>query len=528
MTELKTGLHYPINLEELPDSWTAAYVGDFSVELESGFACGKHSETDIGVLHVRPYNVSREGTFDFETTKYVASDFNEKRLKADDVLFNNTNSPDLIGKTTAVPSKAVGLAFSNHMTRVAFANGVEPSFAAHQLHYLWSSRYFLHRCVKHVNQASISTTDLGRTVPFVCPPTREQTRIVDKIDVLFAELEAGVESLERASARLSLYRQSVLKAAFEGRLTADWRAENPDKLEDSEALLKRIQEQRAARHKQELDEWQLKLGEWRAGGEEGRKPVKPRKPKLVEPLTNSELEDLRQLPDGWCYAKVAQVALVGTGVTPLKSNRSFYEPAEVPWITSGAVNEAFVREPSSMVSQKALDETSLRLYPPHTLLVAMYGEGKTRGKCSELLIEATTNQALAALQVSEVGSHLRDYVKYFFLKNYQDLRRLASGGVQPNLNMGIIENQPFPLCGPDEQAEIVNRLEATLTNIDALEDQIDTDLARANAMRQSILKRAFSGKLVEQDSSDEPASVLLERIKAEKEKAKKIKRKRKA
>lgn len=367
---------------------------------------------------------------------------------------------------------------------------------------------------------------LDHTIKF--PNRKTQDLLVEKIDVLFAELEAGVASLERAKARLSLYRQSVLKAAFEGRLTADWRAENPDKLEAPEALLKRIQDERAARHKKELDEWQLKLGKSRAGGEEGRKPAKPRKPKVVTSLTGAEIEDLGELPTGWCYAKVAQVAVVGTGVTPLKSNRSFYEPAEVPWVTSGAVNDAFIRAPSSMVSQKALDKTNLRLYPPHTLLVAMYGEGKTRGKCSELLIEATTNQALAALQVSETGSHLRAYLKYFFFKNYQDLRRLASGGVQPNLNMGIIENQPFPLCGSEEQVEIVNRLEATLTNIDALEEQIDTDLARARAMRQSILKRAFSGKLVEQDASDEPASVLLERIKAEKEEARKSKRKRKA
>ncbi|MEY8843317.1 hypothetical protein AB9K41_30155, partial [Cribrihabitans sp. XS_ASV171] len=315
MTELNTGLHYPVKIDGLPENWAAAYVGDFSTELESGFACGAHSDTDIGVVHVRPYNVSREGKLDFETQKYVPLDHNDKRLKAGDVLFNNTNSPDLIGKTSVVSGRAVGLAFSNHMTRVAFAEGIDPAFAAHQLHYLWSSRYFLHRCVKHVNQASISTDDLGRTVPFVCPPTNEQRRIVEKIETLFADLDAGVESLTRARARLALYRQSVLKAAFEGRLTADWRAANPDKLEDPDALLTRIQDERAARYKQAIDDWQEVLEAWRAGGEGGKKPTKPKR--FPDPTGEVDFpEDVHPpKPDEWLWLSVGDLAEVTGGLT---------------------------------------------------------------------------------------------------------------------------------------------------------------------------------------------------------------------
>jgi len=237
---------------------------------------------------------------------------------------------------------------------------------------------------------------------------------------------------------------------------------------------------------------------------------------------------LPSLPTGWLHAKIGDLAQVGTGVTPLKSNKRFYEPPEIPWVTSAVVNNNFVNEPEQFVSRLALEKTNLQLYPPGTLLLAMYGEGKTRGKCSELRFPSTTNQALAALQVESVEPQLKPYLKLFLLKNYHDMRLLSSGGVQPNLNLGIIENHWIPICSPAEQAEIVRILDARIDAADALEAEIDTALTRANVLRQSILKKAFSGQLVPQDPGDEPAAVLLARIRAERAKAPKAAGKRRA
>lgn len=153
MEKIETGLHYPIELERLPSSWHADYIGEFCQEIQSGFACGKHSDEQIGVPHFRPMNVSRLGLLDFEVLKYVAADFDQRRLSEGDVLFNNTNSPELIGKTAFVDQRGDGGAFSNHMTRLLFNQAIDPRFGAYQLHFLWMSKYFLHRCVKHVNQA---------------------------------------------------------------------------------------------------------------------------------------------------------------------------------------------------------------------------------------------------------------------------------------------------------------------------------------------------------------------------------------
>ena len=358
------------------------------------------------------------------------------------------------------------------------------------------------------------------------PPINEQRRIVEKIEAMFDEIDAGIQSLQTARTTLGLYRQSLLKSAFEGRLTADWRAQNADQLEAPETLLARIQAERDTRYKTALDNWQDALAEWRANGEKGKKPAKPKRIKPPEKFTLKQLDSLPLLPDSWSHTKIGFLAQVGTGVTPLKSNKAFYNPPEIPWVTSGAVNASYVEKPGHFVSRQALEETNLQIYPSGTLILAMYGEGKTRGKCSELKFESTTNQALAAIQVERVEHFLKPYLKMFLLKNYQDMRLLSSGGVQPNLNLGIVENHWVPICSPAEQAEIVRILDARLEAADALEAEIDAALTRADALRQSILKKAFSGQLVPQDPIDEPASALLERIKAERLKAPKKTRKR--
>jgi type I restriction enzyme S subunit len=128
--------------------------------------------------------------------------------------------------------------------------------------------------------------------------------------------------------------------------------------------------------------------------------------------------------------------------------------------------------------------------------VALYGEGKTRGKCSELLIEATTNQAIAAIVQNGLAELTRPFLKWFLQKNYEAIRLKSSGGVQPNLNLSIIENTIFPFPSLQEQTQIVQEIESRLSVCDQLEATLTENLNKAEALRQSILKRAFEGKLV--------------------------------
>ncbi len=353
------------------------------------------------------------------------------------------------------------------------------------------------------------------TVSVPIPPQSEQRRIVERVEALFDEIDKGVESLQTAKSTLDLYRKSLLKSAFEGRLTADWRARNPDKLEDPETLLARIHKERETRYQQQLEEWKKSSAHWSNRAVRDSKPKKPLKPKRLTPLSAGELARLSPLPAVWRWIRIGDIGLIGTGVTPLKSESSFYEDGDIPWITSGALNAPFVQDSTEYITTHALNQTNLRIYPPRTLLVALYGEGKTRGKCSELMIPATTNQAIAAIVQEDTASSLRRFLKWCLKKNYGEIRAGASGGVQPNLNLGIIETTPIPLCSVLEAKEIVRRIEEKMSLINSVEMEVEANLNHAKALRQSILKQAFSGKLVPQDPNDEPATVLLNRIKAE-------------
>ena len=135
----------------------------------------------------------------------------------------------------------------------------------------------------------------------------EQHRIVAKIDELLSELDKGIESLKTARAKLDVYRQAVLKHAFEGKLTAQWREENKDKLETSEQLLARVKNERKARFEQQLQEWKAAMQEWEESGKSGKKPQRPKKLEEISHLLLTEIETLPSLPAGWSYLRLGLV-----------------------------------------------------------------------------------------------------------------------------------------------------------------------------------------------------------------------------
>jgi type I restriction enzyme S subunit len=145
----------------------------------------------------------------------------------------------------------------------------------------------------------------------------------------------------------------------------------------------------------------------------------------------------------------------------------------------------------------------------------MYGEGKTRGKCSELKIPATINQACAAVVFSAEHRDRRPWVKLVLQATYERNRKMASGGVQPNLNLGLVRSIEIPLPSSEEQNSILTEIDHQIEISNRLGDALRRSSARAGTLRRSLLAEAFAGRLVEQNPADEPGSVLLERIREE-------------
>ena len=274
---------------ELPTGWVSVKVAELADNVEPGFPYGKYNTVGMGIPQLRPMNIDGQGRLCLDEIKY-ADLTNPPLLQSGDILFNNTNSPVWVGKTTFIPEGG-RFTFSNHMTRLHLNPYAGlPTFFAMQLQYLQQSGYFLARCNHHVNQASISSSYLSSNVDLLVAPIAEQQRIVATVEEQFTRLDAGVAALRHAQTKLKRYRAAILKAAVEGKLTEAWRAEHPE-TEPASALLERILKERRAR-------WEADL---KAKGKD------PTKVKYIEPA-KPDTENLPELPEGWCWATVAQLA----------------------------------------------------------------------------------------------------------------------------------------------------------------------------------------------------------------------------
>lgn len=369
----------------LPSGWAWASVEDLLVEPTCNGISIKGSDTPPGEPALRLSAMSGRG-FDYTERRYIPISpeiAEELAVKEGDLYVSRGNgSLRLLGRSTLAQEPPERIVFPDTMIRLRIGGG--PTVAKY-INYLWESQVVRSQIESKARTTAgiykISQPDV-RAFALPIPPAGEQRRIVAKIEELFSELDAGVAALERVRAGLKRYRASVLKAAVEGKLTEDWRAQHPD-TEPASILLERILTER----RRKWEEAQLAEFE-----QATKKPPKAWQGRYRAPdgVTDRELPIL---PKRWTWATVDQLADVGTGTTPLRSNEDYYRDGSIPWVTSTAVNLPVVHSATEFVTERALDETTLRLYSPQTLIIALYGEGKTRGKVSELAIEATINRA---------------------------------------------------------------------------------------------------------------------------------------
>ena len=217
-----------------------------------------------------------------------------------------------------------------------------------------------------------------------------------------------------------------------------------------------------------------------------------------------------ELPNGWEWVRLSDICIIGTGATPSTRNSTYYKDGTIPWIGSSETSNEYIDAPTTFITQKALDETNCTVYPIGTIIMAMYGEGKTRGQISELRLSSATNQACAA--IVPIFKEIKSFIKIYLKGNYLRLRTLAEGGMQPNLNLGKISSYMIPMPPLAEQIRIERVLNDLLTKVDLIDSEksvIDLSLSH---VKLKILELAISGKLVPQDPADEPAEELLHRI----------------
>ena len=207
------------------------------------------------------------------------------------------------------------------------------------------------------------------------------------------------------------------------------------------------------------------------------------------------------IPNEWSVQQIRDFAQISSGSTPNRGNSAYWN-GDVPWVTTGELEGGYIEKTSECITTQALSETSLRLYPVGTLLMAMYGQGKTRGTVAKLGIEATVNQACAAI-VLKLGD--TEFFFYNLQNAYKDIRKLSNSGNQENLNADIIKTFPVvfpPVCEQQKIAEI-------LTAQDKIIELKEKRLAEKQQQKKYLMQHLLTGKKRLAGFSDEWNSVAI-------------------
>ena len=224
------------------------------------------------------------------------------------------------------------------------------------------------------------------------------------------------------------------------------------------------------------------------------------------------------IPDSWAWCRLGEIANWGSGATPNRNDPEYYKNGTVPWLKTGDLNDGIISIIPELITPKAVKETSVKLNPVGSVLIAMYGA--TIGKLGILGIEATTNQACCAGIVH--NGIFNKYLFYYLMSQRDAFKRRGEGSGQPNISKEKIIETIFPLPPLNEQKRIVEKIEELLPYVEEY-GKCEIELTTLNknfpdALKKSILQWAVQGKLIDQDPNDEPADILLEKIRAEKEK----------
>ena len=222
-----------------------------------------------------------------------------------------------------------------------------------------------------------------------------------------------------------------------------------------------------------------------------------------------------EIPESWEWVRLGSIGDWGSGATPSRSIPEYYG-GDIPWLKTGDLNDGYIECIPENISRLALEKTSVRLNPTGSVLIAMYGA--TIGKVGILTFPATTNQACCACLPIDIYN---EYLFYFLMSQKVSFVKRGEGGAQPNISKEKIIATLMPLPPLAEQYRIVAKIKGVLPFVEQYGEACSAanslNAAFPDLLKKSILQEAVQGKLVPQDSSDEPASVLLERIRAEKQ-----------
>lgn len=486
-------------LSHLSPGWAATSLGEVA-DVIRGISFPKEARTNAPqeglIACLRTTNVQRNVEWDdlwFVPKVYVRRD--EQIVEKDDILISTANSLELVGKVARVGSIPYKATIGAFISTIRPSREVDPHFLFLQLTSSQFRATLRGTASTTTNISNISTSSV-LNARIALPPLPEQHRIVAKIEQLFSDLDAGVATLEQAKQQLKRYRQSVLKAAVEGKLTAEWRVQHIEEIIKTE------------------DKWkpkELTIPRKRAGRLWGSGHV----PELSE-------SEKANLPEGWHWSKVRDLGSDPENtvqVGPMSMQSRDFEDSGVPVLNVGCVHWGRFEERKLdyLPEEKAKNFDRYRIFANDVLFTRSGTVGRSAVARSRQNNWLMTFHLLRVRPDTDICRS--DYLQMVF-EGAEHVRRqtreASIGTTRAGFNTNLLAMLDVPLPSVAEQDQIISEVERRLSVADQIEKTINTSLKQAERLRQSILKRAFAGKLVPQDATDEPAEKLLERIRATK------------
>jgi type I restriction enzyme S subunit len=495
--------HYPLDRAQLPSSWALVPLGDVVRDIRSGFSSTAYTDPALGVVHLRPMNISRKGKIVLEDIRYVASEREDLRLSSGDVLFNNTNSAELVGKTAPIDSDE-GWAFSNHMTRLRPPLGLSHRFLAYQLLFLWETGYFRYISKQHVNQAGISQRKLSRSVPLVVAPPTEQLRLVSALEYHLGRIDAAAALLDRTLSRIAEYRRRILQESTVGTLPilggkGPFIGDEPS--ETGEKLLRSLIPQENRTEAADVAS---------AGSETSVDAVG----NAGSGRTGLPMDtNLPSLPATWTWARVGQVGEVMVGRQ--RSPKDHRGPNMRPYLRVANVLEDRIEIENVDVKEMNFTVEEFEVYQlrRNDILLnegqsaelagrpAMF-QNEVPGACFQnTLIRFRAHNGVSPRFALLVFRH------YLHSGRFRSIAKWSTNIA--HLGLSRFAGLEFPLPPLAEQERIVEEASRRFSAADALEETVRGVLDRIAQARFRSLEEAFTGRLVAQDPSEGTVEELL-------------------
>ena len=448
----------------LPQGWVKCLLKDIAIvkggkRLPAG---AKYSEIKTDYPYIRVTNFDKM-TVNTNDLKYLTPEIQNKiknyTITKDDIYISIAGS---IGKVGIIPDELDGANLTENAAKII--HSINKKF----LTYILNSSEIQNQISTYTKSTTQPKLALYRIeeLKIQLPPLNEQRRIVGKIESEFAKIDEGLEHLENAKEQIKQYRQSVLKSAFDGKLTQ----QNPDD-ESAEILLQKINPKASFKHNDKL-------------------------------------------PQGWVECQLGEVFDIRDGT----HDSPKYHDIGYPLVTSKNLKNGLIDlENVSLISEKDYNKINERSKVSiGDILFAMIG---TIG--NPVIIVDEPQFAIKNVALFKYNNLINNkYLKYFLEspKTLNIMHSQAKGSTQKFVGLGYLRTFIFPVCPLNEQRLIVEEIEKRFAVADEVEKVVEQNIEKSKQLKQSILKKAFEGRLVPQDPTDEPASILLEKIKQERSK----------